>query len=298
MKTFVKHNIAAEQAGLTVEKYLKEFLNYSGRKIQKLTRKKGILLNGKTAYLQKTVKLGDTLQVLTLEDASYGVNPEKGSIDILYEDEYLMVLNKPAYQLVHPTGQTKNGTLANFLAYYFEERGILTTIRAVHRLDRETSGCILFAKSAYSQTTLEQQLTGKVLRRTYQALVRGIVTPSAGTIDAPIGPHPSLPNRRVVALNGEKAITHYQTIKTYADASLLELSLETGRTHQIRVHLSHHGYPIIGDKMYGVRTVWMPRQALHASSLTFEHIKSKSLITVHAPLSADFENALDYVTTN
>jgi 23S rRNA pseudouridine1911/1915/1917 synthase len=296
MRTFQNYIIAESQAGLTVEKYLKQILNYSGRKIQKLTRQKGILINGKMAYLQRTVKHGDTLRVLSIEDASYGVTPERGSIDVLYEDEDLLVINKPAYQLVHPTGQTNSGTLANFIACYFKERGILSTIRPVHRLDRETSGCIIFAKSAMSQAILEQQLKEKMLQRTYQALVRGVVQPAAGTINAPIGPHPTLPNRRSVVPNGERGITHYQTIKTFSDASLLELSLETGRTHQIRVHLTHLGYPIIGDKMYGIRTVWMPRQALHASSITFQHIKDKALTTVHAPLPADFQAALDYVS--
>jgi 23S rRNA pseudouridine1911/1915/1917 synthase len=235
--------------------------------------------------------------VLVIEDTSYGVTPEKGVIDILYEDEFLLVLNKPTYQLVHPTGQTSSATLANFLAYYFKEHGILTTIRPLHRLDRETSGCIIFAKSADSQTQLEQQLKEKVLKRTYQALVRGVIQPADGIINSPIGPHPTLPNRRAIVAKGEASITHYKTIETFPDASLVELSLETGRTHQIRVHLSHVGYPIIGDRMYGIRTTWMPRQALHASSITFQHITNKSLITVHSPLPADFQAALKYVAT-
>lgn len=294
MKIFQKYLITENQAGVTVEKYLKEILHCSGRKIQKLTRQKGLFLNGKAAYLKKTVKPGDLLRVLVIEDASYGVIPEKGSINILYEDENLMVLNKPAYQLVHPAGQTKSGTLSNFLAFYFKERHMLSTIRPVHRLDRETSGCIIFAKNAESQTLLEQQLREKKLCRTYQALVRGKVEPPVGTIDAPLGPHPKMPNRRAVISGGEPSITHYKTLKNYQDASLLELTLETGRTHQIRLHLSYLGYPIIGDKMYGLRTVWMPRQALHASSITFRHIKTGAMITVEAPLPADFQNAIQY----
>lgn len=294
MKLFQKYVITDTENGLTVETYLKDFLNFSGRKLQKLTRQKGIIINGKMAYLQRKLKAGDILRVFALEDASYGVTPEEGTIEILYESDDVLVLNKPAYQLVHPTGQTTSGTLANFLAYHFKQRDILTTIRAVHRLDRETSGCIIFAKNSHSQSILEQQLKEKKLCRTYKALVRGVIEPPTGTINAPIGPHPSLPNRRAIVINGDPSITHYQSIENLASASLVELTLETGRTHQIRVHLAHLGYPIIGDKMYGIRTTWMPRQALHASAVTFEDIKTKNPITVHAPLPGDFESALRF----
>lgn len=297
MKSFQNHKITQEHAGITIENYLKQILHYSGRQIQKLTRQKGILLNGKPAYLQRQLKENDTLRVILLADKSYGVEPEQGDIDILYEDEHLLVLNKPPYQLVHPTGQTTGGTLANHLAYHLRERGILTTLRAVHRLDRETSGCVIFAKNSRSQFLLEEQLKARTLKRTYWALVQGVVEPPAGIIDAPIGPHPNLPNRRAIRPNGEEAITHYKTVRTFADMSLLELVLDTGRTHQIRVHLAHLGYPIIGDRMYGIRTPLMSRQALHAVSVCFEHLSTKQLITVTAPLPADINRILATYTT-
>ncbi|HWR05525.1 RluA family pseudouridine synthase, partial [Sporomusa sp.] len=292
MKTFQTHKVSQEQAGLTIEVYLKQVLHYSGRKIQKLTRQKGIYLNGKPAFLQKELKPQDTLRVLIIEDISYGVQPEPGNIEILYEDAYLLVLNKPPYQLVHPTGQTTSGTLANYLAYHLAERGVVSTVRAVHRLDRETSGCIIFAKDARSQFLLEQQLKERMLKRRYWALVTGIVDPPAGTINAPIGPHPSLSNRRAISLKGEAAVTHYRTIRCFSEAALMELSLDTGRTHQIRVHLAHLGYPILGDRMYGLRSPLMSRQALHAASVTFEHLEDKRQITVNAPLPIDFERVL------
>lgn len=296
MKSFNTYKVTKEHAGLPVENYLKQILHYSGRKIQKLTRKKGILLNGKSVFLQKKINPGDTLRVLNLEDASYGVQPEPGPIEILYEDDYLMVLNKPPFQLVHPTGQTTGGTLANFLAYHLEQRGVVTTIRPVHRLDRDTSGCIIFAKDAHSQTILEQQLKEGVLKRTYQALVTGTVQPPSGTIDAPIGPHPRLPNRRAVQEKGDQAITHYRTIDSFANASLLELSLETGRTHQIRVHLAHLGHPVVGDKMYGTRSPLIPRQALHAHSVTFKHVKDHQEVTIQAPKPEDLIRLLKTIT--
>lgn len=294
MKKFTTYKISQEHEGLALETYLKQIAQYSGRKIQKLTRQRGITLNGKPAFLQRKVQFGDTLRVLSLEDEAYGVQPEEGVVDILYEDDYLLVINKPAHQLVHPAGQTANGTLANYLAYAFRERNLVATIRPVHRLDRETSGCIIFAKDSRSQFMLEQQLKDKRLKRIYRALVSGVVSPASGTIDAPIGAHPGMPNRRAVRKQGERAITHYRTIQSYADASLLELTLETGRTHQIRLHLAHRGYPIIGDGMYGIRSPWIARQALHAASVSFTHLKDNREITVDAPLPKDFADAIEF----
>lgn len=294
MKSFITYKVAEEHVGFVLETYLKQILQYSGRKIQKLTRQKGILLNNKAVFLQKKLKLGDIVRVLNSEDTDYGVQPEEGPIEILHEDQYMLVVNKPAYQLVHPTGQTTKGTLANYLAYELAQRKVLCTVRPVHRLDRETSGCIIFAKDSRSQFILEQQLKERTLKRTYWALVKGIVAPANGIINAPIGPHPSLPNRRAVSPKGENAITHYRTIQSFADTTLVELSLETGRTHQIRLHLAHLGYPIIGDGMYGVRTSWMKRQALHAISISFGQIKDNQEITVQGPLPEDFMQAIEF----
>ncbi|QJW46899.1 RluA family pseudouridine synthase [bacterium BFN5] len=296
MKLFSTHNITPEHEGLTIEQYLKQVLLYSGRKLQKLTRLKGIRLNGKPAFLQRKLKAADHIQVMTFADTTYGVQPEPGQVDILYEDDHLMVLNKPAGQLVHPTGQTTNGTLANYLAFHLQQHKITATIRPIHRLDRDTSGCVIFGKNAQSQTQLEQQLKEKVLQRTYWALVKGIIQPPTGTIDAPIGPHPSKPNRRAITSQGQFAVTNYQTIRVFQDASLVELSLETGRTHQIRLHLAHAGFPILGDGMYGVRSPFITRQALHATSVTFNHLDNQQKITVTAPLSIDIENAIKKIT--
>ncbi len=293
MKSFTIYKVNPEYIGFTIEQYLKQVLHYSGRKIQKLTRQKGILLNNKTVYLQKKIKKEDTLRVLILEDTAYGVQPEEGYIDILYEDDNLLIINKPAYQLVHPTGKTTTGTLANYLAYYFKQRNIVTTIRPIHRLDRETSGCVIFAKDSHSQSLLEQQLKSRTLKRKYWALVRGTTAIHSGTIDAPIGLHPTLANRRSIHEKGEKAVTHYQTINTFSHHSLLELQLDTGRTHQIRIHLAHLEHPIIGDSMYGVRSSLIKRQALHAVSISFRHLKDQREVTVYAPLPDDFDKALD-----
>ena len=292
MKKFTVYHIEKDQVQMTIDIYLKQVLKYSGRKLQKLTRQKGILLNGKPTFLQKSLKPGDVLSIKQLEDNSYGVMPEAGLVDILYEDKYMLVLNKPPYQLVHPSGQTANGTLANYLAHDLQQRNIMAAIRPLHRLDRNTSGCIVFAKDAQSQNLLEQQLKAKTIERTYMALVRGVIESESGRIDAPIGAHPSRANRRAVRENGDAAITDYKTIARYEDASLLELKLLTGRTHQIRVHLAHIGHPILGDGMYGTRSRVIDRQALHAVSIAFMELGKQKKMRVEAPLPKDFQEAM------
>jgi len=293
MKSFLTYNVEQEHQGLTVEAYVKQILQYSGRKIQKLTRQKGILLNRKPVFLQKKVKRGDVIQIRVLEDQAYGVLPQEGAIDILFEDSQVIVLNKPPQMLVHPAGQTLQGTLANYLAYYFQQKGEILTIRPLHRLDRDTSGCIAFAKDDRTQSVLEQQIRLGCFKRSYYAVVQGTLEPPDGTIDLPLAVHPRLPNRRVVSEQGEKAVTHYKTIRRYPEMSLLELRLETGRTHQIRVHLAHLGHPIVGDAMYGKRSVLINRQALHAQSLFFVHPADGRQIGVTAPLPNDIEKLIN-----
>ena len=289
MKNYIYHTV--EQGPDVLEQYLKERLGYSGRRLQKLTRQKGLLLNGKAAYLQRKVKSGDTIGILQMEDFSYGVVPEHGSVEILYEDEAMLVLNKPPRQLVHPAGQTSSGTLANYLAGLWESRGLLQKIRPLHRLDRDTSGCVIFAKDEKSQMVLERQMKEKKLSRQYLALVQGTPEVEAGRIEVPIGRHPHQPNRRSISEKGDAACTIYQVVEKYSEAALLQLILETGRTHQIRLHLAHIGLPILGDGMYGVRSPWIRRQALHAGEISFCRLKDGEKITVLAPLPEDFLRA-------
>lgn len=296
MKTYDKYTVAPEHEDLTVETYLKQIVQCPRRRLQKLTRAKGILLKGRNVFLQKKVKAGDILQILVMTDQAYGVRPEEGEINVLFEDAQIIVLDKAAGQLVHPAGQTDGGTLANFLAYYYQTKGILITIRPLHRLDRDTSGCVAFAKDARTQTVMEQQLQSGVFKRTYLALVQGLLE-HEGVIAEPIGHCPSKPNRRMIRPDGDQAITNFRTVRTLSDATLLELSLATGRTHQIRVHLVHIGHPIIGDGMYGRRSSIIGRQALHASTLCFVHPHTAQLVTVSAPLPADMVRVINVLQT-
>lgn len=296
MKSYHTYPIENEHQGLTVEDYLKQVQLYSGRKIQKLTRQKGILLNKKPVFLQKKVRAGEILSVLILEDSSSGVMPQAGPVDILWEDAQVIVVNKPPRLLVHPAGHTSQGTLANYLAHYFDERGERLTIRPLHRLDRDTSGCVVFAKDARTQSLLAEQLRQGTLKRIYLAIVNGNVQPAAGSIDLPIGEHPHRPNRRAVRAEGERAVTHYQVLQTTEEMSVLRLELETGKTHQIRVHLAQLGYPVLGDTMYGKRSPLISRQALHAQSVSFIHPQAGKQLTVEAPNPPDMAKIISRFT--
>ncbi|MDR3539864.1 MAG: RluA family pseudouridine synthase [Desulfosporosinus sp.] len=297
MKKYDKYTVDTEHEGLTVETYLRQIVQCSARRLQKLTRAKGILLKGRNVFLQKKVKAGDILQVLVMTDQAYGVRPEAGEISVLFEDAQIIVLDKAAGQLVHPAGQTEGGTLANFLAHYYQTKGILMTVRPLHRLDRDTSGCVAFAKDARTQTEMEQQLQSGSFKRTYLTLVQGLLDRD-GVINEPIGHSPGRPNRRMIRPEGDQAITYFRTVRTLSAASLLELSLATGRTHQIRVHLEHIGHPIIGDGMYGKRSSLIGRQALHASSLCFIHPRTAQVVSVKAPFPADMARVIEVLNVN
>ena len=294
MKKYNNFTVAPEHTGLTVEQYINTVLQYSRRSVQRLTRQKGIQLNNSAAFLKRQVKSGDIIKI-RIPDETVAITPEEGGIDILYEDSFLFVVNKPPYQLVHPAGRTVSGTTANYLAWYCQENGLGITVRPIHRLDRNTSGCVLFATDARTQYLLEEQMKQNRLSRIYQALVKGILPAESGTFDMPIGPHPSQPNRRRVCQDGESAITHYRVLEQYGGFSLAELTLQTGRTHQIRVHLAAAGYPVVGDSMYGEPSRLIRRQALHASAITFHHPDNKKITTVRAPMPTDFLQALTAV---
>ena len=281
--------IPAAMAGITLEEYLKRELKLSARSRQRLFHGHGILVNGKSAYSKRILKADDRVSVRQQGDSTYGLNPESGHVEVLYEDSAIIILSKPAGMMVHPAGQTASGTLANYLAGYFSQKGQIIRIRPLHRLDRDTSGCVLFAKSAAVQQALEKQLENGKMHRVYQALVEGRLEESCGTLDYPIGRVRQRPNRRQVMENGQRAVTHYSVMEQRGEYSLLEVRLETGRTHQVRVHFSYIGHPVLGDRMYGRRSPLINRQALHASRLELIHPETGKTIQVEAPLPEDMK---------
>ena len=267
-------------------------LGVSRRMIQRLTRASGIRLNGRAAYLKRQVRAGDVVAARVAAAEAVGLEPRPLSLQVRYEDEHVLVVDKAAGLLVHPVGRAGETTLAHGIAHYLAERGRQVRVRPVHRLDRDTSGLVLLALSAYVHQALDRQLRAGGIRRSYLAVVRGTPSPPEGRIDLPIGPHPHDPNLRAVVPGGAHAVTRFRTLRSSAEASLLHAELETGRTHQIRVHLAHLGHPLLGDVRYGGPAGPPGRQALHATHLSFTHPVTGEPVEVESPLPAELEQLI------
>lgn len=302
---WLEYTAGEQDAGLFLEQVLKGHLGVSGRMIQRLTRSKGILVNRKQPFLKKKVKAGDRIKVRVGDGTKEPpLQPVFLPLDVLFEDDALMVVNKPAGWMVHPVKQGQDRTLAHGIAYHRIQQGKSGVVRPVHRLDKDTSGVILFAGNGYIHKLLDQQLREREISRTYLAVVAGKwgEPGDEGTIKAPIARDPSHPIRRQVKEGGEEAITHYIVREVYPQASLVEAKLETGRTHQIRVHFSHMGYPLLGDSLYGGSTAGnaggMTRQALHGHCLRFHHPVTGEVMEFTAPLPEDMAQLIQHVKTS
>ncbi|AZB42003.1 RluA family pseudouridine synthase [Bacillus sp. FJAT-42376] len=248
----------------------------------------GLMLNGSLLHEENPrVEKGDTVSLEVFKPEKEEIIPEFRELDILFEDEHLIALNKPAGMKTHPNEAKETGTLANALAFYYMMQGEERAVRHVHRLDEDTSGAILFAKHALAQSVMDRALQEHEISRTYIAAVHGQPKPKKGTIDKPIGRDRHHSSRRRVSAGGQSAVTHYELLKSSGSESVLRIQLETGRTHQIRVHLSHIGHPIIGDKLYGKPSGMIDRQALHAARIRFRHPLTNEEMHLCAPFPED-----------
>lgn len=289
----MRHTVSAEEAGSTVQEILTGVLAISRRMIQKLTRASGIRLNGRPAYLRRQVREGDVVAARLAFEEAPALEAVAMDLAIVFEDEHLLVVDKPAGLLVHPVGRGGEATLAHGVAHHLAAAGVRTRVRPVHRLDRDTSGLVLFAKSAYVHQALDRQLRERGVRRSYLAFVHGVPQPPEQTVDAPIGAHPSDRNlRAVVDRGGDRAVTRFRTVRSTGSAALLEVELDTGRTHQIRAHLAHLGHPLLGDVRYGASPGAPGRQALHAARLAFTHPVTHLAIEVTSPLPAALRDVI------
>lgn len=255
--------------------------------------KNAIQLNGERGFGKSILQAGDSLHIHIPEaDNTENILPVKMDLSILYEDEDILVINKAADMPVHPSIGNYDNTLANGVTWYFKEKGQHFVYRCINRLDRDTTGALILAKNPYSAAVLSAQMKQRQIRRTYLAIVQGIA-PEQGTIDAPIGrAADSTIERQVDFANGESAVTHYERLATYHSYSLIELHLETGRTHQIRVHMKHIGHPLLGDFLYHPEDHSISRQALHCASLTFTHPITGETLTINAKLPEDMQQLL------
>ncbi|MGD6818977.1 RluA family pseudouridine synthase [Metabacillus sp. 84] len=279
---------AENSAPLHVNEWLLKQAGATKGVIAHYRRNSGLMVNGAILTVENpVVAIGDAISLEVFKPEESGTVPELMGIEILFEDEHLVAVNKPPNMKTHPNFEGETGTLANALAFHFMMEGAGTAIRHVHRLDEDTSGAILFAKHALAQGIMDRELQDHLIARTYLAAVHGLPRPAKGTVSVPIGKDRHHASRRRVSPGGQPAVTHYEVIQHNGSDSILKVSLETGRTHQIRVHLSHIGHPIIGDKLYGRPSSLINRQALHAAHISFSHPITKELLTLDAPIPKD-----------
>jgi 23S rRNA pseudouridine1911/1915/1917 synthase len=281
------HISSSEINNTLLPDYMSEALGFSSRQIKKLLKNKKVFINGKAAYSDNKLKSGDLLEIDLSEEPRKDILPEDIELTIIYEDEHILAVNKPPFMLVHPTPNHMSGTLLNAVAYYFESQKVKAALRLLNRLDMNTSGVVVIPKSAAVHSKLEEMMKLGSIRKFYIAAIEGTIDPDKGIIDVPIGKDEVDPIRRKVRSDGQPSTTIYETLKKAKNHSLVRLELLTGRTHQIRVHLSHLGHPVIGDELYGKASIYIGRQALHASDMELTHPFGNGVIKLHAELPDD-----------
>lgn len=294
MNRNINYIIDEDSAGLRVEQFLRR-KRYSGQNLSEIKRMpKSILVNGVHYYMRQELSAGDHLQVRICETQnSEKIPPTKLPLDIIYEDEDLLVLNKPAGMPIHPSLNNYTNSIANALAYYFQSQGKPFIFRCCNRLDRDTSGLTIVSKHLVSGSILSDMTKYREVHREYLAIARGSVTPSEGTIQAPLGrKEGTIIERTVDWEHGEDAVTHYKVVKEANGHSLVSLRLETGRTHQIRIHMKYLGYPLIGDYLYNPDMEYMTRQALHSHHMEFTHPITGEHMSFTAPLPEDMARVM------
>lgn len=294
MNRNIDYIIDEDSAGLRVEQFLRR-KRYSGQNLSEIKRMpKSILVNGVHYYMRQELSKGDHLQVRICETQnSEKIPPTKLPLDIVYEDEDLLVLNKPAGMPIHPSLNNYTNSIANALAYYFQSQGKPFIFRCCNRLDRDTSGLTIVSKHLVSGSILSDMTKYREVHREYLAIARGSVTPSEGTIQAPLGrKEGTIIERTVDWEHGEDAVTHYKVVKEANGHSLVSLRLETGRTHQIRIHMKYLGYPLIGDYLYNPDMEYMTRQALHSHHMEFTHPITGEHMSFTAPLPEDMARVM------
>lgn len=282
--------VTPELAGIKVDTLLKRHMGLSGTVVRRVKwLEDGILVDGARVNTRYCPAAGQVLSVrLSHPERNSGAVPAPGPLDIVYEDEDLIVLNKAAGVSVHPGPGHFDDTLGNFLAYYYETTGQEADFHPVHRLDRGTSGLLVSAKHPHAQEALKNQFHTQDFRRAYLAVCQGVPEPPAGVIDAPLGPRPGSLMEQAVRPDGKPARTHYRVLEAGRRRALLRLELETGRTHQIRAHMAHIGHPLAGDFLYGTEDRdLIARPALHSAELSFPHPITRETLGFSVPMPQD-----------
>ncbi len=283
-------------ANNTLFEILKQKLYMSDRLLLKLRKNNKIFVNGVSTYTNIIVNPNDVIDIyIDFEEDNSNIVPTKMKLDILFEDDSLLILNKPTDISIHPSMQHYTNTLSNGVRAYFDEIGLKKKIRPVNRLDKDTSGIVIFAKNEYIQESLIKQMKLNIFEKEYIAVVEGNFSEESGTINAPIARKSNSIIEREVNFNGgDSAITHYTVLNQNNGFSLLKVKLETGRTHQIRVHMAYIGHPIVSDTLYGTFSPFINRQALHAYRISFIHPITQKRLVFTAKLPEDFDRLINF----
>lgn len=299
--------VELDQAGLRLDQALaKMFTDYSRSRLQQWVKEGLVTVDGKVCRSRDKVHGGEQINIQARMEQQVECNPQPIPLELLFEDEHLLVINKPIGLVVHPAAGNPDGTLQNALLHYDADLIQLPRAGIVHRLDKNTSGLLVVARTPVAHKMLVEQLQAREVKREYRALVKGVLV-AGGTVDAPVGRHPVHRIRQAVVPNGKSAVTHYRVLERFRHHSYLRVNLETGRTHQIRVHMTEIRHPLVGDPVYGGR-LQMPagappalqgvlrrfkRQALHARRLGLTHPVSGDWVEWEAPLPEDMVELLE-----
>jgi 23S rRNA pseudouridine1911/1915/1917 synthase len=294
----MKHIIDEEQENVRIDKVISSLNEeWSRTQVQQWIKDGNVMVNGKPVKPNYKCALNDRITIEIPEPEPLEVEPEEMDLDIYYEDKDVLVVNKPKGMVVHPAPGHTTGTLVNgLMAHCKDLSGINGVMRPgiVHRIDKDTSGLLMVAKNDLAHERLVEQLVEKTVTRKYYAIVHGVIPHEVGTIDAPIGRDPKDRQSMAVVDNGKPAVTHFRVLERLKDFTFIECELETGRTHQIRVHMKYIGYPLAGDPKYGPKkTIDANGQLLHAAVLGFNHPRTGEYMEFEAPLPKDFQDILE-----
>ena len=278
---------------LNVKDVLKNYFGISSRLLLKLKKNNSVYLNNSICNLNDLVSVGDTVSFcLNYEEDNSNIVATNIPLNIVYEDECLLIINKPPNIAIHPSMLHYDNSLSNGVKYYFNLIGLHKKIRPVNRLDRNTSGLVIFAKNEYVQEFLIKEMQIKTFSKEYLAILEGTLDKKQGTINAPIARKKDSIIERCVDNSGDNSITHYKVLKEFDNFSLVNFKLETGRTHQIRVHSSYIGHPILGDDLYGNKSNLINRQALHSYKISFIHPKTRRKMHFEIDMPQDMLNII------
>ncbi|EDU35865.1 RluA family pseudouridine synthase [Clostridium sporogenes] len=287
----INHNI-------DIKDYLKEIENLSGRFVRKAVRDGRIFVNGEKVIKKHKLSQDDLIEIYMQEDEHQNIEPEDINIEIVYEDSDIIVINKKPGIVVHPTKSHSTGTLSNGILYHFKKKGEKSIVRLVNRLDRDTSGLVIVAKNQFSHMRLASDMSKDSFRKIYIAVVHGSMKEKEGRINLPIYKEENESIKRIVDERGQESITTYEVLEELSKGSVVKLELETGRTHQIRVHMSHLGHHLYGDSLYGMgeeEKEYIERQALHAYKLELPHPRTGNILKLQCSLPEDIKKLIEKI---